>query len=160
VVMTPEQNLEYLIELLELAMQGAQATATRMAEYIRWRTAEITLRTYFHAPGEWYGARPGEPPAYGSGTLSRSLYVIPAYSGLRATAIVQTDLDYSRILEFGCVVTPKDKKFMHWVDSRGSWYHPMLVVPEHPYLSSTTEDSILDDSLQEEAIDEYRDWDP
>ncbi len=157
---TPEQNLERLIWLLELAMKGAPATANRMAEYIRWRTAEITLRTYFHAPGEWYGSRPGEPPAYASGTLARSLYVIPAYGGLRATATVQTDLDYSRILEFGCVVTPKDKKFMHWVDSRGSWYHPLLVVPEHPYLSSTTDDSIYDHSLQEEAIEEFILYDP
>lgn len=157
---TPEQNLEQLIRILELAMDGAQATANRMAEYIRWRTAEIKLRTYFHAPGEWYGSRPGEPPAYASGTLARSLYVIPAYSGLRATAIVQTDLDYSRILEFGCVVTPKDKKFMHWVDSRGSWYHPLLVVPEHPYLSSTTDDSIYDGSLRDEATEEFRKFDP
>lgn len=157
---TPEQNLEHLIWLLELAMAGAPATATRMAEYIRWRVAEITLRTYFHAPGEWYGSRPGEPPAYASGALARSLYVIPAYSGLRATATVQTDLDYSRILEFGCVVTPKDKKFMHWVDSRGSWYHPMLVVPEHPYLSTTTDDSIHDGSLQDEAIERFKIYDP
>jgi hypothetical protein len=160
VAVTPEQNLAYLRYLLSLVTQGAQATANAMAEYIRWRTAEITLRTYFHAPGEWYGARPGEPPAYGSGTLARSLYVIPAYSGLVTSAIVQTDLDYSRILEFGCVVEPKDHKFMHWVDSRGSWYHPLLVVPEHPYLSSTTDDSILDDSLQEEAIEIFEEYDP
>jgi hypothetical protein len=159
-VMTPEENLIYLTDLLWLAMLGAQATATRMAEFIRWRAAEIKLRTYFHAPGEWYGSRPGEPPAYASGALADSLYVIPAYSGMRATATVQTDLDYSRILEFGCVVTPKDHKFMHWVDSRGSWYHPLLVVPEHPYLSSTTEDSILDGSLQEEAIEIFKRYDP
>lgn len=157
---TPEQNIEYLRYLLNLVMGGAEATANAMAEYIRWRVAEITLRTYFHAPGEWYGARPGEPPAYASGALARSMYVIPAYGGLRATATVQTDLDYSRILEFGCVVTPKDKKFMHWVDSRGSWYHPMLVVPEHPYLSRTTDDSIYDESLQEEAIEIFREFDP
>lgn len=158
--MTPEENIAYLRYLLDLAMLGAQATATRMAEYIAWRTREITLRTYIHAPGEWYGARPGEPPAYASGALAESLYFIPAFSGLRATATVQTDLDYSRILEFGCVITPKDKKFMHWVDSRGSWYHPLLVVPEHPYLSATTDDAIHDGSLQEEAIKKFREYDP
>lgn len=157
---TPEGNIGYLEGLLHLAERGAAATATRMAEYIAWRTSQITLRRTFHAPGEWYGGRPGEPPAYSSGALSESMYFVPAHDGLRTTALVRTDLPYSRILEFGCVVTPKDGKFMHWVDSRGSWYHPLLVVPPHPYLSTTTEESILDGSLQEEAIREFRKYDP
>jgi hypothetical protein len=160
VTVTPEGNIAYLEDLYLLAEKGAAAAATRMAEYIAWRTSNVTLRRYLHAPGEWYGARPGEPPAFASGALAESIYYIPAHDGLRTSAIVTTDLEYSRILEFGCVITPKDHKFMHWVDSRGSWYHPFLEVPEHPYLSSTTEEAINDGSLQEEVIEEFRKYDP
>jgi hypothetical protein len=157
---TPEEHLKYLEDALRLAEKGAQAAATAMAKYIAERTAEVTLRRYFHAPGEWYGGRPGEPPAYASGNLAEKMFYKPAYSGLRATAMVGNSAEYSRILEFGCVITPKDHDFMHWEDSRGSWYHPVLVVPPHPYLSTTTEEAIDDGELQEVAIEAFREFDP
>lgn len=159
---TPEANLAYLEDVLRLAEKSAQAVATEMAEYITWRVRNITLRRAFHAPGEWYRARPGEPPAYASGTLAESIYSRPAYPGLRASALVQVDPDlkYGRIQEFGCTVEPTYWSLMHWTDSGGSWYHPVLKVEAHPYLGPTTEEAINDGSLEEIAIEAFREYDP
>jgi hypothetical protein len=159
---TPEGNVAYLRGVLELAEQGAQGVATDMARYITWRVKNITLRRTYHSPGEWYRARPGEPPAYASGTLADSIYFRPAYPGLRASALVQVDPDlpYGRILEFGCVVSPTYYSLMHWKDTGGSWYHPVLTVEAHPYLGPTTEEAIDDGSLEEVAIEAFREFDP
>lgn len=163
---TPEGNLAYLEGLLELAERAAPAVATGMARYISWRASEITLRTYLHAPGEWYGARAGEPPAYASGDLAESIYAVPAWRALRTSAMVTTKLEYSRILEFGCVVTPKARERLAWQDTGrpdnpgGVWKHMFVLVPEHPFLGPTTEDAINDGELQEIAIEIFREYDP
>lgn len=157
---TIEDNIAYLAEAIRIAEQGAAAAATAMARYIARRTAEDTLRRSSHSPGEWYRQRPGEPPAYASGNLARSMYYRPASGGLRATALVGNKADYSRILEFGCVIYPVSKKYLHWKDSGGSWYHTLLVVPAHPFLSTTVEEAIDDGSLQEVAIEAFRVYDP
>ncbi len=159
--MTPEENVAAWDDVIADAKQGAAPTANAMASYIADRARTDTLRRSSHSPGEWHRARPGEPPAYSTGNLSRSMMYKPASRGLRATAMVGNTADYSRILEFGCVVTPvSGKKFMHWTDSGGSWYHKMLVVPPHPFLEPTTDESIRDGSLRDVAIDEFRKYDP
>jgi hypothetical protein len=159
--MTPQENVAYLEAVLAKAKRGAAPTATAMARYIADRARTDTLRRSSHSPGEWHRTRPGEPPAYSSGNLSRSMTYKPASQGLRATAMAGNAASYSRILEFGCVVTPvSGKKFMHWVDSGGSWYHEMLVIPPHPFLEPTTDESIRDGSLRDVAIDEFRKYDP
>jgi hypothetical protein len=160
VTTSPEGNLVQLQAVLDLARRGATATADAMAAYIVWRTAEITLRRTVHAPGEWYNQKAGEPPAYASGNLAESMFYKPASSGLRASAMVGNKADYSRILEFGCVIVPVNKQFLHWTDSKGSWYHKFLEVPAHPFLSPTTEESIDDGSLQEVAIEAFMKYDP
>lgn len=84
----------------------------------------------------------------------------PASDGIRATARVGNRVSYSRILEFGCVITPTNKKFLHWVDSGGSWYHEFLVVKPHPFLEPTVDESIDDGSLRDEAVDAFEPYDP
>ena len=157
---TPEENLAILEKAFSRIGEGANAAATAMARYIRDRARDDTLQRTRHQKGEWYRQRPGEPPARASGALIRHMYFKPAYGGVRATALAGNDSDYGRILEFGCVITPQNHKFMHWVDSGGSWYHTMLVVPAHPYLSTTTEEAIRDGSLREVAIEAGRPYDP
>lgn len=161
-MISPGANVTYLEGVLATAERGAQATATAMAEYITDRVVNITLRRTSHAPGEYYQARPGEPPAYASGHLAESIYFRPASEGLRTSALVQVDPDlpYGRILEFGCVVQPTTYSLMHWKDTGGSWYHPSLNVEAHPYLGPTTEEAIEDGSLEEIAIRAFRDYDP
>jgi hypothetical protein len=160
VSITFEESLDLWQDIAQLTRGGAPAAATAMARYVALRTAEDTLRQSSHAPGEWYRQGPGRPPAYASGNLASSMYVRPAHSGMRATAIAGNDAEYSRILEFGCVIVPVNKKFLHWTDTGGSWYHTILVVPPHPYLGPTTEAAIRDGDLQEEAIEAFRPYDP
>jgi hypothetical protein len=157
-----EGNAEFWKEVAAEARRGAAPTATAMAKYLAERARDVTLRQSSHAPGEWYRQGPRRPPAYATGTLARSMFFVPASSagGGTAWAEVRNSAEYSRILEFGCVITPTNKKFMHWVDSRGSWYHTLLVVPPHPFIEPTTDDSIRDGTLRYEAIDEFRKYDP
>ena len=152
---TPQENLEFWQAVRAKAMLGAQAAATAMAAMVAWRAKEITLRQTTHPPGAWNWQQPGQPPAYGSGQLSRGMFYTPASSGLRATALTGNKAPYSRILEYGCFVTPVYKKRMAWSDSGGTWYHELLEVQEHPFLWPTVSDSIDDGSLQEAAIEGF-----
>ena len=94
------------------------------------------------------------------------MYFRPAYGGIRATALAGNDSDYGRILEFGCVITPKNGVYLGWKDSgrpdnpSGIWRHRSVVVPRHPYLSTTTNEAIADGSLQQVAVDAFRPYDP
>lgn len=147
-------------KIIQKAKPGAKAAADAMAEYIKWRTAEITLRRTTHPPGAFKKhTKGGEPPAYGSGNLARQMYVARAYQGIRATALVGNRAPYSRINEFGCVVEG-NSKMLSWADSAGRWYHWQLVHPEHPFLEPTVDESIADGSLQEAAIEGFKPFDP
>jgi hypothetical protein len=158
--MTPLENIAYLEEVADVARDGAPAAATAMARYISNRVATYTLRESSHPPGMWYRQGPGRPPAYASGRLAGSMFYRAAHSGMRATAMAGTELEYSRILEFGCVIVPTNKQELHWRDTGGSWYHKFLVVPPHPYLAPTTEEAIRTGDLQDEAVEAFREYDP
>ena len=158
--MTPGENLDYLLEVESVARRGPAAAATAMARYIAERVARWTLRRSSHSPGEWYRQGPLRPPAYASGHLVRSMFFLPAHEGMRTTAVAGNDAEYSRILEFGCVITPTNKEELHWTDTGGSWYHTILAVPPHPYLGPTTAEAIEDGELQDAAIAAFRRYDP
>lgn len=158
--MTPQENLDNWLKIRDRARGGAKAAADAMARCIAWRAREITLRQTTHPPGAWHRQQPGQPPAYGSGNLARSMFWTPASSGLRATALTGNKAPYSRILEYGCVVTPAYRDHMSWSDSGGTWYHELLEIFEHPFLGPTTQDSIDDGSLQEAAVEGFKPFDP
>jgi hypothetical protein len=92
------------------------------------------------------------------------MYWIPASrGGLRAFAWVGNDSDYARVTEFGCVVSALNRDKLHWKDSGSpikGWFHDVLEIPEHPYLSPTTEEAVDDGSLAEAGRDEFRRYDP
>jgi hypothetical protein len=160
-VVSFEENVEIWQAIADKAKQGAAPTATAMAKFIAERTARETLTRTNHPDGAWHRARPNEPPARGSGTLAKSMFHTPAHSGnLTASAYVGNSADYSRILEYGCVIQPMNKKFSHWVDSGGSWYHEFLVSPPHPFLAPTVDEAIADGSLRQAAIDAFTPYDP
>lgn len=156
---TPKENIAVLEAIEDNIRFAAPAVATEMARYIAERTRDMLSWTS-HAPGEYYKSRPGAPPARASGNLAESMFFTPAYGGLRATALVGNTAEYSRILEFGCVVTPKRGKTMHWVDSGGSWFHTELVIPPHPFLEPTTELALQDYGLHEIAVKTFEPYDP
>ena len=165
--MTPEEYLDWLDAAIGKMEFGAAAMADAMAEYLARRVADDTLRRNRHAPGAYYKARPGAPPAYSSGTLAKSMFVTPspASRGVRATAYVGNNAKYAKLMEHGgCVLKPTSRKVMHWTDSGGSWYHARLPVsgefPAHPFLEPTVQDAIDDGSLQRVAIEAFRPYDP
>jgi len=159
-----EENIKLWQDVAKLAAQGAAPTATAMAKYIAERASRVTLRRTKKQSGAWHRARPGEPPALSTGKLADSMYWIPATrGGLRAFAYVGNDADYSRILEFGCVVSALNSRKLHWKDSGSpikGWFHDVLEVPAHPYLSPTTQEAVDDGSLAEAGKEEFRKYDP
>lgn len=158
---SPEENIEIWRAIAAKSREGAAPTATAMAKYIAERTAKETLTRTSHPAGSWYRQRPGEPPAQASGNLAKSMFYTPAHrGGMRATAYIGNSAEYSRILEYGCVIVPSSKMFSHWVDSGGSWYHQFLIMPPHPYLEPTVDEAISDGSLTDAAVEGFRPYDP
>jgi len=159
---TPEENLAEWIAIEQRARLGARAAAEAMARYVAERIRDDTLQRRRHAPGQYYKAKPGEPPSYSSGALMESVYSTPASGGLRASASVGSTDKRARLFEFGgCVLKPTSRSVMHWVDSGGSWYHAELRVDvEHPFVGPTTEDAIDDGELLRVAIEAFREYDP
>jgi hypothetical protein len=163
---TPEENLTLFLEIEARARLGAQAAANAMAQYIADRAARDTLRRNKHSPGAYHKARPSAPPSSASGSLAKGMYTRPAAGGLRTSAYAGNSARHARLMEFGgCVLKPTSGKVMHWVDSRGSWYHSALPsgdseFPEHPFLAPTTDEAIDDGELQRVAIDAFREYDP
>ena len=164
--MTLEEYIRWLERAIERMELGAPAMANAMARYLAERTADDTLRQNTHAPGAYYRARAGAPPAYVSGTLARSMFVTPAAAsrGVRATAIVGNSAKHARLLEFGgCVLRPTHGETMTWKDTgrEAPWRHAYLPeFPAHPYLRPTVQDAIDDGSLTRVAIDAFRPYDP
>ena len=163
--MTPEQYLAWLEEVERKARLGARPTAEAMARHVAERIKNDTLRRRRHAPGQYYKAKPGEPPSYASGKFADSIYSTPASGGLRATAYVGSSDKRAKMFEFGgCVLTEVSRPVMKWRDSRGWWSHHRLPLsgtwPEHPFLRPTVEEVIDDGSLRQAAIDAFRPYDP
>ena len=161
---TPQENVAYLEAVLAKARMGASAAANAMAKYIAERTAQDTLTRNRHAPGAYHKARPGAPPSFASGQLANAMFWnrASASEGLRATAVVGNSDKRARLFEFGgCVLTPRSKPMLHWLDSGGFWSHHFLVVDnEHPFLGPTTDEARDDGSLHRVARDAFREYDP
>lgn len=161
---TPQENAEMWAKLAEVARRGVAPAATAMAKHVADRAARVTLAKTSKPSGAWHRARPGEPPALSTGNLASHMYYIPASrGGLRSYAWVGNDSDYSRVLEFGCVVSALNKKKLHWKDSGSpvkGWFHDVLEIPAHPYLSPTTQEAADDGTLRDAARDEFRKYDP
>ena len=166
-----EDNLAHWLQIEQRARLGAQAAAEAMARYIAERTADDTLRRTTHAPGAYFKAAPGAPPAMASGSLAKGMYWTPASGGppasggLRASAYAGNSARHAKLLEFGgCVLTPTSGKVMHWTDTGGSWYHARLPAsgdyPPHPFIAPTTDEAIDDGTLRQVAIDAFREYDP
>ena len=67
--------LEEWDKIIENAKPGAKAAADAMARYMTWYISEVKLRQTVHPPGAYNIQKGGEPPAYGSGTLARTMYM-------------------------------------------------------------------------------------
>jgi phage gpG-like protein len=173
VTLTPEGYLAWLDAVEAKERQAARAVAEAMAQHVADRIRNDTLRRRKTAPGQYYRAVRGEPPAYGTGRLARSIYTTTAEGGaLRASALVGSTDKRAALFEFGgCVLQPGDSRsVMKWKDSgnaanpSGWWSHHKLPLsgtwPEHPFLRPTVEEVIDDGSLREAAIRAFLPYDP
>jgi hypothetical protein len=163
--MTPDENVAYMEGIAERAKLGANAMADAMARHIAERVSNDTLRRRRHAPGQYYKAQRGDPPASATGKLADSMVWEPASRGLRASAIVTSTDKRAGLFEFGgCVLTERSAPVMKWKDSGGWWSHHRLPLsgtwPEHPFVGPTVQQVIDDGSLTRVAIDAFRPFDP
>jgi phage gpG-like protein len=152
--MTPEELPAFLRGLQGTVADAAAPAANSMAATVAWQ-ARINLNLAAHAPGIFWKAPEGRPPARASGNLAASMITIPSYSRVRATSVVGNTAIYAAIQEFGGWTEPTRHKFMHWTNDQGRWYLPHVDIPEHSYIRVATERTILDGSLQRSAMSSF-----
>lgn len=164
--MTPEGYLAWLDAAEAKERQAARVVAAAMANHVAERVKNETLRRRKTAPGTYYKAKPGDPPAYGTGKLADSIYTTPVSGGdLVASAEVRSSDKRAALFEFGgCVLTERSAPVMTWKDSRGWWSHHRLPLsgtwPEHPFLEPTVQEVVDDGSLLRVAIEAFLPYDP
>ncbi len=157
----------YLRMLAGRADMAAAPAVNGMAVAYRDRVKNVTLRRYAHAKGERTSSPPGEPPAYVSGDLARSVFAIlaPGSSGGLAWASVSPHTVYAATQEYGNVIHAHARTRGGWTGhylggERGPgqhtmhfWYggsewFPMTVhIPERSYMRRTVHDMIAEGSL-------------
>jgi phage gpG-like protein len=152
---TPEENMLFLGRLQDRAESAAAPVANGFAQAFSSQVANVTLRQIVHPPAMFWKAVPGEPPAYATGALARS--VIPTYTQtpVFATSLVGAYSEYAALQEWGGATWPNHHKFMHWINSGGSWYKKRVVIPEHPYFRPTLTRLILDGSFTRSAMSDF-----
>lgn len=149
-----------LEELRDKAAGAAPVTVMAIADTYKDHLTKVTLRRSFAAPGQFgTPAAPGQPPAWRTGALARSVWVTPgASSGLIARASVGPHVRYSRVQNDGAVNRPTHRHYMHWVNSGGSWYKKVVRIPERPYMLPALKDCIADGSLVKAAAEAFYAW--
>jgi phage gpG-like protein len=75
----------------------------------------------------------------------------PASGQVSGTAMVGVTAVYAAIQEFGGKTWPNHSKFMHWVNSGGSWYMKEVTIPPHPYFRPTVDRMVRNGDLTREA---------
>lgn len=153
--MTPDQVPQLLRDLQVAAATAAAAPANAMTETML-RQVRVELNLTHHAPGMFWRATRGRPPAFASGHLVASLFNTRTYQPYRATSVAGDTAVYAAIQEFGGWTEPTRHKFMHWVNTGGAWYMRHVNIPEHPYFRPALEKIIADGSLQRSAIDAFK----
>jgi phage gpG-like protein len=145
-------QLKYLQRLVASAAPGE---ANGMAKTFQDRVKNVTLKKVMHPPYTFYKATPGQPPAYASGNLTRSILMKSAYTAVDSSAIVYSTAVYAALQEWGGSTWPSRHNYMHWRNNRGPWWKKKVDVPEHPYMRPTLEAVIRDGTLQGAAISAF-----
>jgi hypothetical protein len=146
--------------LRDKAATAAPVTVMAIADTYRDHLKNVTLRRSFAAPGQFgTPAAPGQPPAWRTGELARSVTsVLGASSGLTATASVGPHTIYSRVQNQGAINRPTRAHYMHWVNDGGEWFKKRVVIPPRPYMEPALEECIADGSLTEAAMEAFYAW--
>src|ERR1022692_1044617 len=125
--------------------------ATRQATVKSGQTLQSKAVSNFrgtHAPGEWHVG--GDSPNTVTGNLQRSITAWPVvHQGIGRYSIqVNPTAIYSRVIELGATITPKDKEFLSWIGVRadgsvGRIYKREVTVPPYPYFRPATKSTTL-----------------
>ncbi len=120
-----------------LSARGATAAANAMAQEFHTELVDVTLRKSSHKAGTPTPAAAGDPPALVSGTLRRSVRIVPAIAmGSRAIATVGVGVVYARIQEKGGTVTVKRAKVLYNKRTRQA-FGLSVTLPKRPYMEPT-----------------------
>ena len=125
-----------------------------------------TLRMTFHAPtpsgpphkvafGIFYPAVEGAPPSYATGNLAASMMRTPASGGITATAMVGNTAVYAAVQEEGATLYP-NSAYLHWRNTRGSFFMRSVTVHEHSYFGRTMRFDIANGSLTKAAVEGWQ----
>lgn len=135
---------------------AVRAAADAMARGAVRQISDVTLRRLQHPPGLFWRAPRGVAPAYASGRLARSVRATPAVGGGgKAVAWAGAYARYAALQEEGGRTWPRTSAYMHWVNSRGSWYKKLVKVPAHPYFEPTVESMEINGTLSRLAADAF-----
>lgn len=155
-----QDEASYLEYLQRLVASAAAGEVNGMAKTFQDRVKNVTLKRIMHPPNMYWEAPEGEPPAYASGNLARSILMKSSYNTPsnvlgEAQASVYATAIYAALQEWGGSTWPNRGQYMHWRNTRGPWWKKLVDVPEHPYMRPTLEAVIRDGSLQRSAIDAF-----
>jgi phage gpG-like protein len=165
VAISVEENIALLKAIRDQATTAAAPAADGMAETFEDAVGR-TLRLSAHGPmpagpphsipfGIFYKATPGAPPAYATGNLARSIIRTAASGEITASALVGATAVYAALQEWGGSTWPSRSAYMHWTNTRGSWWMRRVDVPEHPYMRPTVDRTVHDGSLTAAAMEAF-----
>ena len=154
---TPEEVPGFLKLIRDRAADAAPPAVTAIAQTYQKHLQKVTLRRSFAAPGQFgTPAAPGQPPAWRTGALARSVWTTAGpSSGATASAWVGPHVIYARIQNQGGVNRPTHAKYMHWVNSGGSWYLKRVDIPARGYMRPALEDCLANGSLTEAGMEAF-----
>lgn len=154
---TPEEVPGFLKLIRDRAATAAPPTVMAIAQTYQKHLQKVTLRRAFSAVGQFgTSAAPGQPPAWRTGALARSVVTATgASSGVTASAWVGPHVIYARIQDQGGVNRPTHARYMHWVNSGGSWYLKRVRIPPRPYMKPALEDCLANGSLTSAGMEAF-----
>jgi hypothetical protein len=143
--MTPEENAEYLGRVKDLAATAAAPAASMMSKTMGAAVRRVLSRTA-HAPGLYWEAPRGQPPAFVTGNLYAQTFNTPAYGEVLASATVGNTAIYAAIQEGGGETW--GNPLMKWRNTGGYWERYRVYVPEHSYFTPALREVIGNGTLQ------------
>jgi hypothetical protein len=160
VAITLAELVPVLEALRDRAATAAPPAVTAIGQTYQKHLQKVTLRRYFTTPGQFgTSSPPGQPPAWRTGALARSVVTaVSASSGMTATARVGPHVIYARTQEEGGVHEARRARYMHWVNSGGSWYLKRVVIPPRPFMEPALRECVENGSLSRAAAEAFLAW--
>jgi hypothetical protein len=146
--------------LRDRAATAAPPAVTAIGQTYQKHLQKVTLRRYFATPGQFgTSSPPGQPPAWRTGAMARSVTtVVGPSSGMTATASVGPHVIYARTQNEGGIHRPSRARYMHWINSGGSWYLKRVNIPARPFMEPALRECIENGSLTKAAAEAFLAW--